>query len=365
MRGLLGIAFALLCMGSLALGAPTLNYSLSGEYAWGARTLTITAKDGGSDIWSMGLWVPLADANKTNHNVATAGTITSFKDLQHGGTPFDYSPEMAKDVWSDGLMQFNQLQTYGANAGAAFSFDISHTDYFEYTWTSTGLVHLGSASDPTNTVDTVLKVRINAPTVSGGTFATTLEANFRFTNNQATQLNTWYMGTTAGALALSLTDAGTGAFVNPKGSLAKPNVHAAGEHPLYQVNDWYGSRDAATIDGALIEAVVKANDDTAALNMRPGLTFRIDANAMSMNYCGSGAYNTFGATDEQGAKGYFIGSIGQPGSLGTDGLGGNLMIDPGQTMGMQFTGFIGIVPEPATLGLLAIGALALLRRRRK
>ena len=357
----LGLSLVLfLVTASAALAAPTLSYSTGDPLGWGNynnQELMVTAKDGGNDIWSMWLWVPTAGDN-TTHGWCTPGQIISFKDLQHGGTPYEYSPEVGNsDWWSNGLMTFTVMGNWGGNAGAHFSYDTTHSDYLQFRWTTSGLVHLGSASEPNNTVDTALTVRVYAPTVSGGTFATKLEANYTFTNNQIGSLDTWYMGDTAGAMNMQVCDSGNaGVFVNPKNSLVKPNVHAAGEHPLYQVDDWYGST-AVTIDGALVQAAVKDNAGTAALNMRPGLTFEMDANAMAMYYCGL-AGNTYGSTDE--GSSYVQGNIGQPGAMGN-----GVWIDPGQTLGMQFGGYIGVIPEPATMALLLLGGAGILARRRR
>jgi len=299
---------------------------------WNNTELRIVAKDGENDVWQMDVIVPKTGTNST-HSIATPGIICSFLDLQHGGTPYEYSPKWATggDVWGSGMMTFTQMAQFGAVAGADFTYDTTHDTYFEYRWTTTGLVHLGSATDPTNTVDTVLTVRINAPTMSGTGYTTTMTAKLEVTNNQTSSLDTWYMASTAGAMELGLIGSG-GAFINPTDATAKPIVHGLDEHPLYAVTDWYGST-VTTIDGALMRAEVQNNIATQALNMRAGLKFELEAPTMGLYYNGLSGL-MYGSTGNT-SGGSLICAIAQPGAFGS-----GVMIAPAQTLEINFTGLI-------------------------
>ena len=346
-----------------AAEAATLSYS-TGTYLSSSYNLTstkITATEGTDPIWEMRVWRPNTGDN-TTHSWCAPGQIASFQDLQYGGTPFEYGTE--KDDWfGPGLMAFGGMLGWGNNANAHFSFDTTHTDYYEFTWTTSGLIHLGGATDPNNTVDSTLTVRINAPTVTGNMFTTDISASLTLTNNNAGTLNLWYSAGTAGNMNMSVSNGSdatyNGAFVNPKDSTTKPNVHDTSptdDHPIYAVSDWYGST-ATTIDGTIVEAVVESSPGATAQNMRPGLTFRVEAEDMATYYNQYGSM--YGSTTQDTNDWYVKGAISQPGPFG-DGA----ELAPGASVTMDYTGFIGIIPEPATMALLGLGMLDLVLRRR-
>lgn len=313
-------ALTLLLLMPLAAGAATLSYSYGTTYSsYNARDLIITATEGGATVWEMRVRVPTSGQTNTTHNYYAAGQIVSFKDVQHGGTAFDYSAEAVANA-SFGLFDFGGCSDSGISGANATFADTQTAGYYEFTKTTTSLFHMGSVNDPNNVVTTVLTVRINAPTVSGNGHTTSISAGLRLTNNQATTLNLWYSAYCAGQWAMHL-NAGTstGTFVNADSATVKPNVHnTAGtdDHAVYAVSDWYGSK-VTTIDGTLVQAVVKNNQAARDRNMRPGMTFAISAPDMATYY--SDLANTmYGSTVQttSGSNYYVNALLRQPGPFG-------------------------------------------------
>jgi len=103
-------------------------------------------------------------------------------------------------------------------------------------------------------------------------------------------------------------------------------------------------------------------DQAAALAVTTGIELSIDladignpAGALSISAMVNGSNHDF-------LSNQFLGGLEPPqGNLGNDGSGGLTSIDLNNFAGDQFF----VVPEPATLGLMALGGAVWLRRRRK
>ena len=79
-------------------------------------------------------------------------------------------------------------------------------------------------------------------------------------------------------------------------------------------------------------------------------------------YASAGALETW-VSDENGAWTPVKAAVGVNGSYESDEFFNDNLGDPDNMVSL--IGSPGIVPEPATMGLLAMGGLAVLRRRRK
>lgn len=270
-----------------AYGATNTNY----QY----RSLIITAKDGSNnDLWQMTVRVPLDGNTTTTHNYYEEGEIIGFKDLAYGGTPFEYSPEPGS-ASSSGMLSLNKLQGdfYDGSSASDHSWQTAQSYTFEKVYTlATG-------------VTGVLTVQIDAPYLVGGAtdYRTCIAADYTIDNQSGSDYDVRFSSgqQSAGTGALSLNYAGYNSWtlVNPDDSTAKPNFHLTDStdgHQLYKIYDWFGSTATDEFIGFFGKFEVKDNSQTAALNMRPGMTFELISEGMDFGY-NLTSDQTYGATN--------------------------------------------------------------------
>jgi hypothetical protein len=347
------ITSAVLLLCAVTAHAATLTYSLgASSSSYNRQELDIVATEGSDTIWEMTVWTPITGTN-TTHSAFSPGQITSFVDTQYGGG-YDYSGENAY-AFAQGLMQFHGA--WGSVTGASYA-DTQNAAYYEFSWTLDDVIHCGSATDPNNTIDAVITVRINAPTVSSPTgYTTDIAASIALTNNQAAAQNLWFCGSNLGTIDMDISGAG-GTFTNPLDTPESdaPNVHT-GEHPLFLCKDWYGNTDTGGTGLLMSAEVLPGNEAT----MRPGLKFEIEAPWMDFYYNVPTSATDGNTTQDTGGTDYIEFNVGQAGAAGS-----GVYIQPNETLTFDSTGLISApVPEPATMGLLGLGLLGLVIRRRK
>ena len=305
----------------------TLSYSYgTTNTTYHYRPLTITATHDSADVWEMTLWVPESGYDQTGHTYWLAGEISSFKDIQHGGTAFEYSPE-AGSTASPGLMKMSGMQgDFDDTGGQA-------TSYYEFTKTY----------DIATDVTAVLTVRINAPMMGNGDFKTTIDGTYTITNNSGSSYTLWGTGMTAGSGSLAVDDGGfsTWSIVNPTTATSKPNSHVTDSsdgHQLYEIYDWYGSTTISDTPGFYTKVVVKNNTNTSSANMRSGLTFELRADDMDYYYVDTS--NTMkGSTSVSSGNGVQMKLSNQAGVFGN-----GATVDDGASVTLDWEGIISTWP---------------------
>ncbi len=330
MKKVLLLMSLMICFGATAQAAE-LSYQTVTENAGAADAdfLIITATEGTESIWQMRINLGRTDG----HAYWRPGEIQSFKDLQYnataGLTPFEYSQEYTT-ASLNGMMRMSNMDGTFDDAGG------QTTGYYEFTKTNTLLTDVVG----------VLTYRINAPVVAEGGYSTTITATYTITNNSTTAYD---LAGGGGAQALELALNGGGYFdwdiVNPIDGVTRPNVHNTDildGHQLYYIEDWYGDLQD-TADHPIIKMVVKQNDLTSALNMRPGMTFVVESPTMDLGYVkrGGSARGTTSATSSTGVYGRTFSSLREP--WGDPGMS----LAAGESITMQYSG---LILAPGTAG---------------
>lgn len=310
----------------------TLSYSYGATNAtYHYRPLIITATHDSATVWEMRVWVPGEGELQTAHTNWLAGEISSFKDVAHGGTAFEYSPESGASTGL-GLMRMSAMQGDFLDGADVNNHGGQTSSYYEFTKTHT----------ITTGITGVLTVRINAPLMSGDDYRTTIAGTYTISNTSGSSYSLWGMGT-AGTGSLCLEDGGYASWsiVNPTTAASKPNSHLTDDsdgHPLYELYDWYGSTTTSAWPGLYTKAVVKSNAQASALNMRPGLTFELRADDMDFYYVD--AANTMrGSTSVSTTLGVQMKIANQGGVFGE-----GATLPTGESVSLAYEGIISTLP---------------------
>ena len=336
------LSVILLLVPGAALAA-TLAYGT--HSASGVNYRDITASDGGDTLFTLSVIL----SRDTPHDWWSPGEIASFQDTAWGGTAFDYSGQVP-NVRSSGLFRGASWGNFTetSQTGSAYVYQTSGEFATNAPWTGVTTI-----SAPTNVVTADGKLG----------YQFTITTTETLTNNTGATINIAGFGT--GNKSLSVNGGGYSGWsiVNPiVDGQPYPNVHAddsSDGNQLYDLADWYGDLGGNHNDGFLIHFTVKDNAETAGLNMRPGADFEVTNAEISMNYC-SRSSNNIGYTSLS-SYGYLSGALN---STAREQYGGSLANGDSVSSTTTLTVTMPVVPEPTTLGLIAMGSLALLRRRR-
>jgi PEP-CTERM motif-containing protein len=352
MKKILAVAVTMFLLASAAQAA-SLTYA---ERVSGTSTfLDITAAEGADTIWTMSVNLGRADS----HAYWTKGEIASFKDVSYGGTAFEYSPEPSDvasgGMYAGGLLSQSTFSDTGGRGASAYVFSASTTmNGATATFTTTinaptNITALGGGIYNYTSVITTDCAIVN-PVGNGVANIDGLTSNYRLAPNHG--------GYTGWDVA------------NPiVAGQAYPNVHAntaADGHELYDIVDWYGDLGGNNNYGFLIDMTVNDSTEAGNLNMREGLNFNLINDDISLNYCDR-SNNNIGTTDtdnDAALKGLLTNAREAYNAL-PDGTGGGSMPDGATWNGTTTLTISAPIPEPATMGLLGLGLLGLVVRRKK